>query len=454
MYQGLTSFKNWHFLPKILAPNFQRKIRKEKCLNGYILKNFRKDFKMTQKELAEKAGLGLDKIKKLETGKNKLTAAKFRSIKGKLGLIDKNENPLRMMIDYLRVTFKSVKDLEFFVEECLYMTYTNFTTHETGLYGYNSSLRYGNIWIFYFHDADERGNHNITLQMSGHGCREIELMFENFGFTWQTWLSHVFSFHENLNVTRLDIALDDLYLGYDRVSEHFHIPDMITKMTSGLIKTKQFKRWDHIGGGVINNENYDAPDDKGVSVYFGSPQSSMRFNFYEKRFELASKEKMTVEEALEVFGIYNRYEVRFGNGKAHPLVEKIIEGYDLGDIVRGIINERLNVYEGIDDKWGSYIPDKKWYRLFGNADYLKLSVKPEPYDVMKTVRWLYYQVSNSLAFVKEVDRIMNRNFLEDILKVGEVTENMQKQLEVLQEQIMMSDENDLIESYGAKVYRN
>lgn len=28
---------------------------------------------------------------------------------------------------------------------------------------------------------------------------------------------------------------------------------MITKMTSGLIKTKQFKRWDHIGGGVINN---------------------------------------------------------------------------------------------------------------------------------------------------------------------------------------------------------
>ena len=41
-------------------------------MNGYILKNFRKDFKMTQKDLAEKAGLGLDKIKKLETGKNKL----------------------------------------------------------------------------------------------------------------------------------------------------------------------------------------------------------------------------------------------------------------------------------------------------------------------------------------------------------------------------------------------
>ena len=166
-------------------------------MNGYKLKELRKEFKMTQKELADKSGLGLSTIKQLETGRDKLTAEKFRSIKQKLGLIDKNENPLRMMIDYLRITFKSVKDLEYFIEECLYLSYSNFTSHETGLYGYNSSLRYGNIWIFYFYDADERGNHNITLQLSGHGCREMELMFKNTGFTWQKWLSHVFSFHED-----------------------------------------------------------------------------------------------------------------------------------------------------------------------------------------------------------------------------------------------------------------
>lgn len=423
-------------------------------MNGYKLKEFRKKLKMTQKELAEKTGYGLSTIKQLEAGRDKLTVEKFRSIKRNLGLIEEKDNPLRMMIDYLRITFKSVKDLEFFIDAGLYMSVSNFTSHETGLYGYNSSLRNGNIWLFYYFDANERGNHNITLQLSGQGCREVELLFENTGFTWQTWLEHLFYFHEELHVTRLDIALDDMYLGDDRVSEHFHIPDMISKMTSGLVKTKQFKRWDHFGGGIINNENFDAPDDKGVSIYFGSPQSSMRFNFYEKRFEIAKKEKISVEEALEIDDIYNRYEVRFGNGKAHPLVMKIIEGQDLGDIVRGIINERLSVYDGIDDKWGSYIPDEKWYRLFGNADYLKLSVKPEPYDVMKTVRWLYYQVSNSLAFVKEVDRIMNRNFLEDILQVGEVTESMQKQLEVLQEQYLMVEENDLMKNYSATVYRD
>ena len=320
-------------------------------MDGYRLKEFRKSLKMTQKELSEKTGLSLDQVKKLETGRNRLTSDKFREIKMRLGLINNNsENPLRMMIDYLRMTFKNIRDIEYFVETILFISYTNFVSVPSGLYGYNSSLRFGNIWILYYYDAEARGNYNLTLQLSGQGCREMELYFENTGLTWQSWLERSMVFHEDANITRIDIALDDLYKGYGNGSKHFQIPSIIEKMNSGLIKTKQFRSWEHVGGGIINNENFDAPDDKGVSVYFGSRQSSLYFNFYEKRFELAKKEKITVEESLEIFGIWNRYEVRYSHDTAQALVMKFIEGYDLGDMVRGLINQRLSVYQGIDEK--------------------------------------------------------------------------------------------------------
>ena len=50
-------------------------------MDGYRLKDFRKSLQMTQKELSEKTGLSLDQVKKLETGRNKLTSDKFRDIK-------------------------------------------------------------------------------------------------------------------------------------------------------------------------------------------------------------------------------------------------------------------------------------------------------------------------------------------------------------------------------------
>ena len=38
---------------------------------------------------------------------------------------------------------------------------------------------------------------------------------------------------------------------------------------------------------------------KGLSLYFGSRQSPLYFNFYQKDYELARKESMSVEEARE-----------------------------------------------------------------------------------------------------------------------------------------------------------
>ena len=80
-----------------------------------------------------------------------------------------------------------------------------------------------------------------------------------------------------------------------------------------------------------------------------------------------------------------------------------------------------------------------------------MTTQAEPYDIMRTVRWLYYQVSNSLALVKEYDRIVNRNFLEDILESGEITEVMEKRLENVRTQYAMLEELELKKQFNPTI---
>ena len=128
-----------------------------------------------------------------------------------------------------------------------------------------------------------------------------------------------------------------------------------------------------------------------------------------------------MEESLEIFGIWNRYELRFANEKAQLAIEEYINGVDLAEIARGVINHELEVYDGIN-RYGAYQPDLKWQRLFGGTAPLKLSMKPEPYTIERTIKWLMYQVSNSLRLVSEADKIMQTEYLKTIQNCGEINE--------------------------------
>ena len=206
---------------------------------------------------------------------------------------------------------------------------------------------------------------------------------------------------------------------------------MINKVYKKYVTFARLKVWNHIGGGNLNATSSEE-EQQGISLYFGSRKSNMFFNFYEKRYEFAQKEGISVEEALEIFGVWNRYEIRLSQAKAQLLVEHFVDGQDLGNLARGLINQEMMVYEGIG-KYGAYLPDKKWQAMFGSAEPLKLTVKPEPYSIDRTVRWLLYQVSNSLAYVEEADKIMNTEYLKMIQNTGKPTEKMEHELKFLKE---------------------
>lgn len=49
-------------------------------------------------------------------------------------------------------------------------------------------------------------------------------------------------------------------------------------------------------------------------------------------------------------------------------------------------------------------------------------MQPQPYTIDRTIRWLMYQVSNSLKLVEEADKIMSTDYLKMIQENGEIND--------------------------------
>ncbi|CYU35031.1 Cro/CI family transcriptional regulator [Streptococcus suis] len=399
---------------------------KDRVVNGRYLKKFRKErIGVSQNDFASMVGLSVNTIKSYESNRRMLTTEKFLEMKEQLGYLNNESNRLEVLIDYVRITFMDVRDLEYFVERYLYSPLSEFESNETRLMMYTHLWKRGDIWIFDYADKSRTDNYQMTLQLSGKGCRQMELIMEREGITWCEFFQKMLFERKDMRVRRLDIAMDELYQGIDKEHEQVKLSDLIRKLYSKELYYEKMKTWNAVDGGKL-----DGSANQGLSLYFGSRQSNMYFNFYEKRYELARREGMTVSESLGVFGVWNRYEIRLAREKAEAVVEEFTGGVDLAEIARGLINSRLEVFDGTNE-YGGYVPDEKWQKLFGGVEPLTLSVRPEPYDIESTVKWLIYQVSNSLLLVDEADKILNTQYLQMILSAGELTDKAKATLEAL-----------------------
>ena len=399
-------------------------------MSPFQIKNFRKQTGLSQKAFAQAVNFPVSTSRSYASGERGITIDTFRKLKEKLGYYQEcHKNNLKAHIDYLRLTFPSLRDLEAFCENFLFCHLSEFTDQETRIMNYTHLWQRGNIWIFDFFDKSATNNYQTCLQLSGQGCREMELLLEHKGISWQTFLQTILYAYEDVRVKRLDIALDEIYKGYGHEEEHIQIPKLIDKLYAKEIVLDTLRKWNITGGGSFT-DNEDMEANHGLSLYFGSRQSQLYFNFYEKRYDIARIENISLEESLEIFGIWNRYELRFSDQKAQGVVEEYINGVDLGEIARGIVNKEIQVYDGVT-RFGAYKPDEKWQELFGGVAPLKLSTSPQPYSIERTIRWLTYQVANSLALVSEADKIMQTEYMKMIQNSGEITDRGEAILRLL-----------------------
>ncbi|EOB3524074.1 replication initiation factor domain-containing protein [Enterococcus faecalis] len=394
-------------------------------MRGVDLKRYRKELKLKQQELASKLGIERSLISKIESGKRVISKELEQKIIDVLNL-DGGHASVEAKIDFLRIRFKTL-DVRTVIEKLLHMDMNWFTYEPRGFYHYTETFSYSSIRIF---RNPENVNMGIMLDLSGEGCRQLEEIFEeDNNRSWTEFFRSLYDddiFGQGIlvdtKITRIDIALDELIV---KGQENFDLYVLKEKMEQGLVDTT-FKNFDFSGGFAYENKKMV---NKGLSLYFGSRQSPLYFNFYQKDYELARKESVSVGEAREKYEIKNRYEIRLSDEKAFLFVEYFLSsGESLDWLVKEIINQSLTVYD-IEDDMKVYC--KSWYDVVDKLEGLKLSIQGEKPSIEKTLRWLSNYLAPSLKMIKEIDNLLGTNELMERINLAELKEKHEEIIEMV-----------------------
>ncbi|ROX63920.1 XRE family transcriptional regulator [Enterococcus faecium] len=409
------------------------------------LKRFRKELGLKQKELADKLEVERSLISKIESGKRTISKELEMKIIDRLHL-DGGRASVEAKIDFLRIRFKTL-DIQTIIEKLLHMDMNWFTHEERGFYHYTETFSYGSIRLF---RNPEDMNMGIMLDLSGEGCRQLEDIFEeDNNRSWTEFFRSLYDddiFGKNIivdtKITRIDIALDELIV---EGKPNFNLYKLKEKMEQGLVSTT-FKNFDFNGGFSFEKNKLV---NKGLSLYFGSRQSPLYFNFYQKDYELARKEGLSVEEAREKHEIKNRYEIRLSDEKAFLFVEYFLSsGESLDWLVKEIVNASLTVFD-IED--GTKVYCKEWYDVIDKLEGLRLSVHAEKPSIEKTLRWLSNYLAPSLKMIKLIDLRLGTNELMERIDFAELKEKHEELIDQVcvsaKDLLFTTDQNSEVRNY-------
>ncbi|WP_438782045.1 replication initiation factor domain-containing protein [Enterococcus sp. DIV0187] len=378
---------------------------------------------VSQRRFAEIVGVSLSYYQKMEQGKRPIPEEIQERLEAYFRIYLKHGMDMRVMIDYLRLSFFGVDPKEV-IRTILGMNELEFETRSTGLYLFDQVSVRGNIWVFWH---TKESTKNVLVQFSGQGCREYEELLKERKTNWQDFLLRIWqkqgmaeSCYDRVQCSRIDIAIDELWLREDE--EHFDLFSILEKKPKGLLEDR-FKLFENYGGYVTES---DVVRNKGLSLYFGSRKSPLYFIFYEKRLEIASREKMTEEEALLDYGIFNRYEIRCAAERAMDVISQFITGTDLGVIGAGIINSRITVYDLLDSE--AKIVNKQWAQMFRTARELNFTMKAEKFSLERAERWFEGQVAPTLKLLKLVDELTGRDFVDATIEKVELSADQENYL--------------------------
>ncbi|MFD1900985.1 replication initiation factor domain-containing protein [Enterococcus termitis] len=148
----------------------------------------------------------------------------------------------------------------------------------------------------------------------------------------------------------------------------------------------------------------------------------MYLNFYQKDYELAKKEEISVEQAQEKYGIKNRYEVRLADEKAYLFVEYLLStGETLEWVVKELIDTSLKVYD-CDEEGNRISYSKNWRQVIESMQELRLTIKGEKPNYEKSLRWLSNYLAPTLKKIWLIDQTLGKNELMDRIQRAKLKE--------------------------------
>ena len=283
----------------------------------------------------------------------------------------------------------------------------NYMLHEDyGHYSYTEHYSLGDIFIYTSAD-EEKG---VLLELKGRGCRQFESYLLAQQRSWYDFLMDALV--DGGVMKRIDLAIND-HTGI------LDIPELAEKCRKReyIGKSRSYKFYQ---SGELIKHREDDREYMGRTLYLGSLKSDVYFCIYEKDYEQYVKLGTPLEEA----DIINRFEIRLRNERAYYAVRDLLTYYDAEQTAFSIINQYVRfVDEEPDKRKNDWKLNDRWAWFIGdNRQSLKLTTKPEPYTLDRTLRWVQRQVAPTLKMLKKIDKGNGTDYMETIEQQAKLTE--------------------------------
>ena len=384
------------------------------------LKRVRLDLGFTQRKMAAIIGYSYYNYRNIEQGQRKITKEFEETLAHFLNR--KSETKLEGSVDWFKIRFKTLEFKEV-IERVLKLKPADFFLEEKSLYNYSHMVTYGAIRVLYS-DSVKKAEAGTLIDLTGEGCREMELLLIQQGRDWFSFLHDVFLFAETerkdrsledfLAFPRFDIALDELY----KPSGNIDLFDIKARIFDNKIVMKRIKTFTAIEGMKKVDSRFV---NQGLTLNFGSRQSSLMIRFYQKDYEQALLKDVSVNYIREVYNYKNRYEIELHDTKAFDVLK---EWYTMETNLTRIGARILNNYFEVMDWNGHY--DNEWDNLVGTQEGFKFVTRPRQVDYARTKHWVTKQVSSALKLLKIADMVYQTDELSEIISEAYLSNNHMK----------------------------
>ena len=374
-------------------------------------KEQRTQYGVSQNQLAVMAGVSREYISRQESGKVTLT----EEIKAKLtDALDKlnPENPLEMVLDYVRIRFPT-QDVRHVVEDILKIRLDVMIHEDFGFYSYSEHYVLGDVFVLTSPD-EEKGT---LLELKGKGCRQMESYLLAQHRSWYDFLMDTLL--EGGVMKRLDLAINDM-------AEILDIPELTEKCNHEecISVFRSFKSYR--SGELVKSKEQDRYG-MGNTLYVGSLKSEVYFCIYEKDYEQYVKYEIPLEDTK----IKNRFEIRLKNERAYYAVRDLLTYHDAERTAFDIINRYMRFADKeVEKRRSEWKTNERWaYFIGSDRGRLKLTTKPEPYTLTRTLNWISRQVAPTWKVLQQIDDTNGTTYLKDILNHAKLTERHKKLIE-------------------------
>lgn len=293
----------------------------------------------------------------------------------------------QFLIDWVSFTVKVDDPLQLI--KIIGLNSSLFSPLDRGIHGYQKSLRFGNICVYF----DGQANMGCHLVMSGQGCRQYEAQFPK--IPWFALFATAIEFKAKF--TRLDIAYDNVdgALDLDKLKEA-----IINREIKSLFRN------------ASEIQNFDLSPDiekvtDGRTLYFGKRSSRVYLRFYDKAAQLG------------VPFFWNRAELELKESRAHEAAKHLSSGVPVGQLFVGIINQYLSVINRDDSNTSRRSIQLWWSIWLQSTEKIRITTDKQDKTVEQVMKFVKRQYAPSLAMIKEhLGGFDFNEYFLDVLKDG------------------------------------